>query len=388
MDSPRLLDARTTAARLHVSVQTLYAYVSRRKIGRTVDPATGNSLFNPSEVREFARRRARGRKPANVARASLDYGLPVLESRLSTVDDGRLLYRGRDVLDLSETATLEDIARLLWSVAELPAVRGARTAAYAELPGSLDSRLSAWLAEHQRTVAEGAWPQRKSVIDSAARVLQGTIALAVRRPAWSGLAHAALARLWGLDAAASEWIRMALVLHADHELNTSTFAVRCVASTLANPYAAVLAGNSALMGRRHADFGSARALVRSALRARDLDTVIRTHMTPEGALPGFGHPLYPAGDPRASRLLDRMGLARQSGAWARVQRLRQILATQHGLHAKNDFALAAMCEWLKLPEDAGYTIFVVSRMVGWLAHAAEQYESPALIRPRASHAPP
>ncbi|MBS0536411.1 MAG: hypothetical protein JSR72_20355 [Proteobacteria bacterium] len=98
--APRLIDAKTTADILGVSLPNLYSYVSRGKLTRVRSDVRG-SLFNAVQVLEFANRRDRGRSPENVARASLDFGLAVLDSGLSTVQSGRLYFRDQDAVLLS-----------------------------------------------------------------------------------------------------------------------------------------------------------------------------------------------------------------------------------------------------------------------------------------------
>ena len=109
-----LIDARSAASVLGVSLSTLYTYVSRHRLGRVVDPATGRSAFNASEVAALHDRTNRGRRPDRVALASLDFGWPVLATSISTIKDGALFYRGQDAIALSHGADLETIAALLW----------------------------------------------------------------------------------------------------------------------------------------------------------------------------------------------------------------------------------------------------------------------------------
>ena len=173
---------------------------------------------------------------------------------------------------------------------------------------------------------------------------------------------------------------MALVLHADHELNTSAFTARCTASTAANPYSAVAAALCATMGGRHADFTGARALIEAHGRG---DVTGVAELTD---FPGFAHKLYPAGDPRAICLFAVMrDIPEMSATVADIDKLVAAVEVAHGLRPKNDFAMAALEIAYGLPADTARTIFLISRLVGWLAHVIEQYGSPSLIRPRASY---
>jgi len=172
------------------------------------------------------------------------------------------------------------------------------------------------------------------------------------------------------------------VLTADHELNASAFAARVAASTGASLAASALAGLAALSGPRH---GGATAAVRTFLREAEqlgASRAIANRLVEDRALPGFGHPLYPHGDPRAAALLDRFTAPPALAALARAMR------AQTGAAPNIDFALIAAAESLRLPADAPFAIFAVSRCAGWIAHAIEQGTTEALIRPRARYVGP
>src|SRR4029079_10142146 len=137
----------------------------------------------------------------------------------------------------------------------------------------------------------------------AARVV-GTLAAALGAMSGKRPVHERLARGWGLHAAGADMIRRIIVLTADHELNASTFAVRVAVSTGASIAASLLAGLSALSGPRHGGASERMIeLVEDAERS-GAERAVRRWLAREQRLPGFGHPLYPGGDPRASALLD------------------------------------------------------------------------------------
>jgi citrate synthase len=173
-------------------------------------------------------------------------------------------------------------------------------------------------------------------------------------------------------------LNAALVLLADHELATSTLAVRLAASTRADPYDAVLAGLGALGGPLH---GGASELVAELLAdaagrgaGPALDAALRWQPT----APGFGQPLYPGGDPRAIALLplvDKIaGPAKRRVVHAVVE-----VAAEQGLAPPNvDLALGALVWSLGAPADAGVTVFTVARLAGWIAHYLEELAEPAL----------
>jgi citrate synthase len=380
-----MIGSKQTAALLGVSVRTLYAYVSRGKIGRTVDATSGDSLFNRAEVLEFVRRRDRGRSPKTAARASLNFGLPVLDSHICAIKAGRPWFRGMDAIAYSETATLEDTAALLWGVDELSRVPAGDSEVFAD--GPFLQRYSLWLLRQAAGASFRETPTHDALVTIASRILHAAVSLAVGSCAWSGTIHQALGSAWGLAARRHDVLRRALVLHADHELNPSSFVVRCTASTLASPYAAILAGCCAASGTKHANFTDAHALIAQVRNGEDSQGLLQAYQHAGHALPGFNHPLYPKGDPRATAILHALRVGGSEPTMAAIDRFLDLARTEYGMLPKNDFALAALAHVLGLPADACPTLFVIARLVGWNAHALEQYHSPFVIRPRAQYVP-
>jgi citrate synthase len=207
-----------------------------------------------------------------------------------------------------------------------------------------------------------------------------------------GPVHEWLRRAWRLDASGADLVRRALVLSADHELNASTYVARCVASTGASPYGAVIAAIEALSGPRHGGQATAdEFLLRELMQASDIKSVLARHLQrgPLGfageAVPGFGHPLYPGGDPRAAHLLQTLSaprLVRRAGAALKVIREAATIVERP---PNFDLALAAVSAVLKLPPGSALAMFLIGRSVGWAAHCIEQYASGAIIRPRARY---
>ena len=182
----------------------------------------------------------------------------------------------------------------------------------------------------------------------------------------------------------------ALVLVADHELAASTLAARVAASVRADPYAVVATGLGAVSGALHggASLGAETLLSAAAVPA-DVPPVIRDLLRRGERVPGFGHFVYRAGDPRAALLLDLVrAAAPRDGRLAVAEAVRAEVAAR-GLPGPNiDFALAVLTRVAGMPDGAGEAIFAVGRTAGWIAHAIEEYARATPLRPRAVYTGP
>ncbi|WP_208995236.1 citrate synthase [Roseibium hamelinense] len=207
------------------------------------------------------------------------------------------------------------------------------------------------------------------------------------RPVSSDPIHTQIANAWQAPANAKNVLRAALVLSADHEFNTSTFATRCAASTRAPLHAALLSGLGAFMGPRHgASSDRVSGWLWEVKDPKDVERVLTARLTRGDGLPGFGHQIYKSGDPRADCLLDMiMAFGRDSPFLEVIPELRAQGQALFGLSPNIDFALASAQRTFNFPQDAGKVLFCTGRMVGWIAHALEQYETNAQIRPRATY---
>ncbi|QCP48469.1 helix-turn-helix domain-containing protein [Trinickia violacea] len=403
---PSHLTAAEAAAALGISVPTLYAYVSRGILRSSPDADSKRRLYDADEVRRLARRKEDGKRAGKVAQKVLDWGVPVLESRITLVADGRLFYRGHDAIELARSATLEEAAALLWEcsarrIAEAPAapITGAQWSAWLKLwsdSAPLDRALvllPAAAAQMPRVWALG----RDAQLDTACALMRLLAAAMISAAPSNEPLHRQLATTWGVrNRRHAELLRMALVVCADHELNPSTFTVRCITSTGTHLFGAVAGGLAALSGPRHGgETARVAAFFDEAARAGDIDRYLAGRLardddgTRRHPVSGFGHPLYPHGDPRAQLLLD--GLAERAGTRAEIAAMAEIGAIVRavkdttGLAPNVDFALASLERVLGLPAGAAFTLFALGRVTGWIAHAMEQTADGSLIRPRARY---
>jgi citrate synthase len=341
-------------------------------------------------------------------------------------DRGVLAYCGYDIHELARFATFEEVCYLLWhrrlpSRAELGDLQS-QFAAARRLPEAvvrlmrslppvdgmdalrtLTSALAHYDAESDERAPHA---QYRKAVRLTAQV--GTIVATWGRMQAGGgpidpdpvMGHAAnfLYMLTGSrpNATAIKAFDMALVLHADHELNASTFAGRVAAATLTDMYSAVVAAIGTLKGPLH---GGANAEVMKLLlelgptaTGERVDDVIRGKLARKEKIPGFGHRVYHTEDPRATHLRQMShDLGRRAGstAWFDMsQRIEALVKAEKKLNPNVDFYSASTYYTLGIPVDLYTPIFAVSRMSGWTAHILEQYANNRLIRPRAEYVGP
>jgi citrate synthase len=358
------LTAEEALRRLSVKPQTLYASVSRGRIAARPDPADPRrSLYRADDVDRLAAR-PRGRPTSTAGAAeTITWGEPILPTAISAIAHGQLTYRGHDAIELSRTATLEETAGLFWSgtTAALPATTAA--------PRPVLLALAERAATDPPSAAHGQIALRR---DAAA--ILATVADALLGGG-SGPLHERLARHLRRPGAADP-LRRALVLLAEHELNASTFAARVTVSTGASLSSGTLAGIAALSGPRHGQAASAIAALAADINTED---ALLDWLSEGRAVPGFGHRLYPSGDPRAAELLAQIAVPPPFAAFCAAAE------AVTGERPNVDFALAALTAAFGLPPSAPMTIFILARTVGWLAHMLEQAASGQLIRPRARY---
>jgi citrate synthase len=383
MNKPIFLSAREAAAELGVQPATLYAYVSRGLIS-SVAGSGKKRRYDATDVRRLKGRRA----AEDQAGARPLTGDPVLETELTLISEKGPVYRGRLASDLAETSTLETVATLLWRSDEDPFAEKA--------PGSPPQMPPGLGPLDRLMMALAAWPlQDKAAYTQAPKLLQVkgaallrySVAALLDKDPVSVPIHTQIAQAYGVSTAAKNVIRAALVLCADHELNTSAFAARCAASTRAPLHAALLSGIGAFTGPRHgAAPDRAVAWLADIEPSSDIETILSDRLSRGETLPGFGHSVYQGQDPRADCLLRLLIRSEQDHPFVTcLPRLIEIAQDLFGQPPNIDFVLAAVQKTYALPKDAAKTIFCASRMVGWIAHTLEQYASPEKIRPRAAY---
>jgi citrate synthase len=386
-----LLSAREAAQRLGVKPATLYAYVSRGLLRSAPAQDSRERRYYADDVERLKRQRRAGGTSAPPK--PFDKLAPVLDTSLSLIDNGRLYYCGQDATVLAKTADLESIAQLLWGkgASEQFNIGVLRSELHRLLTAP---RLPVTAMDRARTILTTLWTydvgaldtSTQAVVRTGSRLVTALAAAVTHTLPNEGPVHRQLAHAWNLDNEATELVRQCLVLTADHELNASTYVARCIASTGASPYAAVLGALGALSGPKHGgETTNVEGLLREALSSRDIHGIIAARLQRGERIPGFGQPLYPDGDPRSVHILEAVKTSRYARQSAAVLRFANEVSELIGRRPNVDFALGCVSVTLKLPPGSGLGMFLVGRSVGWLAHIIEQYAAGTLIRPRARY---
>jgi citrate synthase len=380
------MTAKEAVEMLGVSRATLYAYVSRGRIrSEATAGKTRHRRYARDDIERLRARTAERRNPEKAAEQVLHWGLPILESAITLLADGRVYYRGRDAAELARTSSLPEVAALLWtgvadgSVFERTSKTPATKRGDRDLPFVPRAQAALALAAAKDPLGYDLRPH--AVAQTGWRILELLAAVAAGGTTEPTIATT-LAKAWSVPAA-TPLLRAAMILCADHELNVSTFTARCVASAGASPYGVVIAGLAALEGTKHGGTtGRIEALWDSLRRADDLRAALAERLRRGERIDGFGHTLYPAGDPRAAMLLDMLPKSKQA---AFAHELRAATSAVLREAPNVDFALVAVAKTLGLANGTALTLFAIGRAIGWIGHAIEQYGHDAIIRPRAKY---
>lgn len=348
-------------------------------------------------------------------------GVVALTSEISSIVDGVLTYRGYNIDDLANHSNFEEVAFLLWngrlpSKAELDQLKQDLDQ-HAAIPDALLQQLKAYphsahpMAVLRTAVSALALYDEKAednsneanrkkaikltakiptIITAFARIRQGLEPVAPK--AGLGFAGNFLYMLNGEEPTevAVKAFDKALVLHADHELNASTFAARVTTGTLADMYSAITTALGTLKGPLH---GGANEQVMATLEEIGsidrIESVIQSKLDNKEKIMGFGHRVYKDGDPRAKHLREmsrQLGEQKGDTIWYDMSvHIDKLVYEKKGLKPNVDFYSASVYTYLGIPRDLFTPIFAMSRVTGWTAHVMEQYSNNRLIRPRAEY---
>jgi citrate synthase len=351
-------------------------------------------------------------------------GIVAASSSISSIIDGVLTYRGINIDELAEQASFEEVAYLLWhgklpnrseldgllreldESAEVPdeVIAGLRLYPKSSNPmaalRTAVSSLALYDGEandmsREANVRKAVRLQAKlpTLVAAFDRIRNGLDPVKPKQGV--GIAHNFLYMLTGQEPAevAVQAMNKALVLHADHELNASTFAARVTVATLSDIYSGVTSAIGALKGPLHGGANEAVMIMLDEIGTLDnVEPYIQNKLNNKEKVMGFGHRVYKNGDPRAKHL---QRMSRQLGELNGDMRLyemsvkiEQLVTGKKGLKPNVDFYSASCYTMLGIPRDLFTPIFAISRVSGWTAHILEQYEDNRLIRPRAEYVGP
>lgn len=352
-------------------------------------------------------------------------GIVAAESKISSIIDDTLTYVGYGIDDLTNNATFEEVVFLLWNtrlpnaeeLANLKAelaknmdIPAAITDLFKSMPlntvhpmaalrtavsmlGTFDEEADVMDAEANYRKAIRLQAKIGTVVTTFARVRQGKEPIAPKPEL--GYAANFLYMLKGEEPAAIEIeaFDKALVLHADHELNASTFTARVCVATLSDVYSGVTAAIGALKGPLHG--GANEQVMKMLTEIGSLDNVeawVQNKLDNKEKIMGFGHRVYRGGDPRAPHLrVMSEKLTKLTGKpelYDMSVKIHDMIVEQKKLPANVDFFSASVYDSLGIEHDLFTPIFAVSRTSGWVAHILEQYANNRLIRPRAEYVGP
>lgn len=386
------LTAQEAADLLGIRLPTLYAYVSRGLIrSEEMGGKSRAKQYVKADVEALLQKKQLRQNPRQAVEEALDFGTPILATAISLIQNGRFYYRSQDAVQLAKTETLERVAELLWQTEGVFADWAEDDNAwqqYVALAPLLDGLLP---IEQFQIVLPVAASQDVSAFvqgqggETAVRILRLLTITATGQPVQNSIADSLQSAWLPKHPQSVHWLNTALILCADHELNVSSFTARCIASAGATPYDAVIGGLSALRGSKHGGHTErVEQLLREAQQPKLAYATIASRLRRGEAIPGFGHRLYPEGDPRADVLLalaEQVSPERTQLVQAIVQAVWQTTQKKPTL----DIGLVALTHALQLPNGSALALFALGRTVGWIGHTLEQYQSEQLIRPRATY---
>ncbi len=387
------VDAATAARMLGVRKETLYAYVSRGLLTRHGGARSKGSFYLRSEVERLKARHDARAGHGPVAATALRWGEPVLDSAITGIDERGPRYRGAVAVDLALAGTsFERVAELLWTGtlpehAEFPPCPGVGDAPRAALrdPFRAFAGLLLALRDGERTPDVDA-----TTALARARVALSTLAGFGARGGGSIAARLARALRVRTTPEHLAAIDATLVLVADHELNASSFAARVAAGTGADLHACLLAALHTASGPRHGAASTrVEALVTEVAERGGVTRALADRLRLGDPIAGFGHPLYPSGDPRAAPMF---ALAKKLSPSDRTVRTLLALGARVARTRRElpnvDAAIVAVAAALGAPPGAAQVLFVLGRVAGWVAHVLEQRAAGFILRPRARYIGP
>lgn len=412
--SPAYMRAPEVLAFLNIRHQTLYAYVSRGWIRSEKQAGMKSNLYSREDVERIKSRAAVRAGHGAIAATAMQYGEPIVPTSITEIGPGGPQYRGYSAVDLArQSVSFERVAELLWT-GQLPEYSVSwESTTHHQKAIRLCEGVSQSAAREQfmeifalmalaAGITRGGVAQRRysgDPLQAAREVLRLLIGCmgylraerkftALRKG--EGVAEGVLRALQGTPTAENvQAINAILVLLADHELATGSFATRVAASSGASLHGCLV---SALCTNAGLRVGRVYDLVEQFLAGARSRANLMRHLLDVRAMgrqiPGFTHRLYPQGDPRAIQLL--LLAAERPRPSVRMREFIAFVQSAQdklGLYPVVELAVVALCNEMGLPRESGGALFALARSAGWVAHIQEQRLSSTLLRPRARFVP-
>jgi citrate synthase len=369
------VSAEEAAALLGVAIDTLYVYVSRKGIRSIPTPNSSKRRYWRADV-ERARRRG-GRPPAIA-------GDLKQESAITLYTDEDLYYRGRSVRELTEAASFEEVAALLWDVEEQVAFTGKLPAS----PPNISSFTTAFASESAVNQALALFPlleeanprsydlSQVGMARTGADILRWLCALTLAKlhPVAEPI-HEVFGKALNLSPENTDLVRRLLILSADHGLDTATFAVRAVASTGVSPWRSILTGVSVKSGQRSTlnKYGALGQLVAEIMTTKKAAEPVTRRVQEGEAIPGFQLPEATRADARVRILSERLQATLSTDK--EFQHLEAAARAVHEIQGlEPTFGYLSSFAWWKIGLKSNIAPFLLGRSAGWVAHAIEQYQ--------------
>lgn len=408
MSGGRYMSAHEAAAELEISLTTLYAYVSRGAIrSEAVSGSRRVRAYLAEDIQRLKERKEMRQHPEQVLSKAISWGEPIIDSELTLVRDDRVYYRGRDAVALAESWTIEQVAALLWGFTESENVQQVerffaegrpqpevlqKMATFREKPYltnlSLLEQFQMALPLLEAEDLRAYHPNQEAALAASVRLIWLFTCFIARVTTPQATLAETLQQAWAPhDVQAAHLLNAAMILNADNELSISAFTARCIASTGATLYGAIYGALAAFQGINSTEkSGQIFRFVRSIDQPQQVKPILVELLKQGEYIPGFDHPLFPAGDARTVMLLKLLHTQYPEAPGTRlvetiVAEVEQLL----GLYPRILLPYATLALNLNLTDEQVLALFALARCIGCIGHALEQARSPQQIRPRARY---
>ena len=388
----KYISSKEATKLLGINRNSLYAYVSRGIIKTINDPKNRKRrMYSSYDIDKLLMRK---QKPEKITQSSLNWGTSILKSKITLIQDNKLFYRGIEVASLIKSWSFEEVCSLVitgskdkifdlldFSKPELESIKkgikNLRDMQELLIILELNSISSSNYRDHRRNQSEKLGFEILFTLISALTKDYSNKSISSKLASYFCIPDQFII--------ANELINTALILLADHELNSSSFTARNVASTGSSIHQCIIAGISSFLGFKH---GSSVYNIEAMVNELQIDFEFEKNLRKWIPRPiyGFGHNLYPEGDQRADLLLSEIQKSFiGSRKFETLMKINRVCTKFSGYKPNIDFALLVLSRVLEQSIEFSQIIFAIGRISGWIGHIIEQYEEDTLIRPRAKY---